>query len=195
MTHIEEPVQTVIQTRFGHITFSRTWTLVGDRAIPNQMELVFPGPGGQPQMEALVEVIDGVPRLTEWRLVRSPDGREIRQMDLRKVNVDGLVEQITASCAAPILGHDPEKDTVKLGLPGWGGPGVRQESAKFVSRSRQGSRRPMTAERKQRVADVYNAQETGGIEAVEIAFEVSRSTAKRYINAAKDAGLITRGVK
>ena len=115
-------------------------------------------------------------------------------MDLRKVNVDGLIGQITASCAAPILAVTSERHR-QARRPRMGGPGARQETARFISRSRQ--KKPTAddcgaqAEGRGRL----HAQESGGTQAVEDAFEVSRSTAKRYINAAKDAGLITRGTK
>ena len=53
----------------------------------------------------------------------------------------------------------------------------------------------MSASRKRRVAEIYNAHETGGIEAIERAFSVSRSTAIRYIRAAREADLIEKGTR
>lgn len=74
------------------------------------------------------------------------------------------------------------------------GDAVRR-GMKTIRDVRKGSRRPLTDERKQRVADVYNAHDSGGIEAVVAAFVVSKSTAVRYISKARDAGLIEKRQK
>lgn len=191
MGRIEKPDIATIRTPYGPIHPSGELVPVGDFALPRQMEVIWPGADGQPRLEALIEVIDGVPRLTEWQLKRVDGGREIRQRDLRAIQLDEFVETIVAVCSYRITFFDPETGQLSAVKDNQTVP----DAVKDVASSRKGSRRPMTDDRKQRVADVYNAHESGGIEAVENGFRVSRSTAIRYINAARDAGLIEKRAK
>ena len=169
---------------FGH-------EVVGDRLVPREIEVVLPGADGQPKLEMLIEVIDGVPRCTELLLKANDGGREVRPMDLRAIELEEFIETFVALVSSQIV--EVKDGTVKSVLRG-GEESVRG-GMKTVRDARKGSRRIMTGERRQRVAEIYNAHETGGIEAVELAFNVSRSTAIRYINSARDAGLIEKRSK
>lgn len=161
---------------------------VGDRLVPRLIEVDFPGGDGQPSFFGLIEVIDGVPRWTELTLKRIQDGREIRERDLRAVNLDEWLDAFVSSLSGEIRERE---DGVEEAVYRTGEASIRQ-GMKAIQNARKGSRRPMTLARLSRVAEAYLGQETGGIEAVEIAFTVSRSTAIRYINAARDAGLIEK---
>jgi hypothetical protein len=164
--------------------------VIGDLLVPSPIEVEMPSTDGEPTLDMLIEVIDGVPRCTELVLKRTEGGREIREKDLRAIEVDHWIESFVALVSAEVVpngsgasGHfSSDADAVRRGV-------------KTIRDVRKGSRRPMTADRRQRVADVYNAHETGGVEAVQTAFTVSRSTAIRYINAARDAGLIQKGAR
>ena len=163
-------------------------TPVGDRLVPAQIEAWFPGgESGQPSLHMLIEVVGGVPRCTELSLKKKDGGREIRPKDLRTIELETWIEAFVARVSSVI--EDNEDGRISASY----GPMDERElrkGMKQIAVARRGSRRPMTAERRKRVAEIYNAQETGGIEAVELAFNVSRSTAVRYINAAREAGLI-----
>lgn len=191
MTRINGPVMTQ-RTSVGNVHANFVdQEVVGDRLVPTQIEVLLPGADGQPRLEMFIEVIDGVPRCTELLLKRTEAGREIRPRDLRAIDLEDFVETFVAMVSAEIV---EVKDGVAKSVVRAGEDFVR-DGAKAVRQSRKGSRRAMTDDRRQRVADVYNAQESGGIEAVEVAFAVSRSTAIRYINAARDAGLIEKRTK
>lgn len=188
MTRIEGPAH-VQELPFGWLRAPMfSGETVGDRLVPSPIEVDFPGGDGQPSLFGVIEVIDGVPRWTELTLRRTEGGREIRERDLRAIELDNWLEAFVASMSGQIRQRD---DGVIEAVYRSNEASVR-EGMKAIRNIRKGSRRPMTADRLSRVAEAYNAQETGGIEAVEVAFTVSRSTAIRYINAARDAGLIER---
>lgn len=186
MTRIEGPTTTV-RTSIGTVTAPMFGEeVVGDRLLASPIEVDLPGADGQPRLEMLIEVIEGVPRCTELTLRRTEGGREIRPRDLRAIELENFVETFVALVASEIV----ERDGGSISAVVRGDEASVRGGMKTVRAARRGSRRPMTDERRKRVAHVYNAQEAGGIEAVELAFQVSRSTAIRYINAARDAGLI-----
>ena len=191
MTRIEGPVITH-RTDFGWLRAPMTGGhVVGDRFVPSPIEVDFPSADGEPSLYMLIEVIEGVPRCTEVTFRRTEGGREIRDKDLRAISkdegLDSWIETFVALCSGEIVERGPEG-----GSAVYGGEDRIKAGMKTIRDVRKGSRRPLTGERKQRVADVYNAHETGGIEAVEAAFTVSRSTAIRYIKAAREAGLIEK---
>lgn len=163
--------------------------VVGDRFVPSPIEVDFPGADGEPSLYMLIEVVDGVPRCTEVTFRRTEGGREVRDKDLRAIpkdeGLDSWIETFVAVCSGEIVERGPHG-----GSAVYGGEARVRAGMKTIRDARKGSRRPMTAQRLERVADTYNAQETGGIEAVAAAFGVSRATAVRYIRAARDAGLI-----
>lgn len=163
--------------------------VVGDRYVPPLIEVDFPGVDGQPGLHAVIEVLDGVPRWTEVSLERVEGGREIREKDLRAIRLDAWMEEIVAICSGVIV-ESGSSGLIRAEFSD--DESALRAGMKTIRDIRKGSRRPLTSDRRQRVADVYNAQETRGIDAVEKAFGVSKSTAVRYIKAARDAGLIEK---
>lgn len=167
--------------------------VVGDRFVPPVIEVDFPGVDGEPSLDMLIEVVDGVPRCTEITIKRTEGGREVRDKDLRAISkaegLDTWVETFVALCSGQIVENDDPDMTTALFSSG---EDHVTAGIKTIRDARKGSRRRLTDERKQRVADVYNAHESGGIDAVETAFAVSRATAVRYIKAAREAGLIEK---
>lgn len=191
MTRIKGPVVTH-STGFGWVRASMTdHAVVGDRLVPSPIEVDFPGADGQPALTMFIEVVGGVPRCTELTLRRSEDGREIRTKDLKNIikgGLDSWIETVVAMCSGEIQESKPGEIAAAFGGQDRALAGMRT-----IRDARKGSRRPLTPQRKQRVADVYNAHETGGIDAVQTAFTgISRSTATRYIKAAREAGLIEK---
>lgn len=167
--------------------------IVGDRLVPSPIEVDFPGgTDGLPSLFMRIEVVDGVPRCTELTLRRSSEkgGREVRQKDLRMIELDSWVETFVAVFSSEITVNSGGRVTAVYS----GDEESLRRVMKTIRNVRKGGRRPLTEERKRRVAELYNAHDQGGIEAVEIAFTVSRSTAARYIKAAREAGLIEKRV-
>jgi len=66
-----------------------------------------------------------------------------------------------------------------------------RESRRVITSARRQTRRKMTGEHLTAVAEAYNAAKGGpGVEAVAAAFSVSERTAWRYIEKAREAGLL-----
>jgi len=192
MTRLKGPVITR-RVEFGYVRtpMGKAGVVVGDRLVPPVIEVDFPGADGQPSLYMLIEMIDGVPRCTEITFKRTEDGREIRDKDIRAISkaegLDAWIETFVTLCSGELV---PSEKAGQVTAVYRSDPNTVRTGMRAIRDVRKGSRRPLTPDRKQRVADVYNAQESGGIEAVEAAFSVSRSTAVRYIRAAREAGLI-----
>lgn len=172
----------------GHVVTSQSAVTVGDRRVPKQMKALFSGAEGQPSLILFIEVINGVPRLTSLHIDRVDGGRELRQKDLRALaDLDSWVEAIVARCCTRILEERDEGDRVTVVSVM---DGSMRDSMRVISAARRGSRRALTGDVLRRIADTYNAADHYGLEDVQQVFEVSRSTAARYIRAAREAGLI-----
>lgn len=189
MSRIKGPIVRTVELPFGWLRAGvMHGEIIGDRWVPNTIEVDFPGADGGVSLYMLIEVVDGVPRCTELTLKRVDEGREVRQKDLRAIELDSWIEAFVARCSDQLqTSEDGQVSAIHRG-------DEREviDGMKTIREVRRGSRRAMTDARKRRVADVYNARESGRIEAVEAAFAVSRSTAIRYIKAARDAGLIEK---
>lgn len=178
----------IVYFNFGsaHGVAGSAGVLVGDRYAPAAIEATFPGVDGEPSADFKIEIRGGVPRFVELRLSATEGGREVRPKDLEAVDIDSWVEVVTSACSwvvtsregsAYALGPSDDSSVVIAG-------------AHAIQRARNISRRLMTEDRLQTVADAYNSSETHGLQAVEKAFNCSRSTASRYISAARSAKLI-----
>ncbi|MFE5342344.1 hypothetical protein ACFQ80_19120 [Isoptericola sp. NPDC056578] len=187
MTHIKGPVLTR-HIEWGVLrTPMRGGVRVGDRVVPPVIEAELLGKAyDAPAVHMVIQVLDGVPRCTELSLKRVEGGREVRPGDLTAIKVEDWVENFVALCAGELRPSPPGVTVARFNS----GPDAVLAGMKTIRDVRKGSRRPLTEARMARVAEVYNAQESGGIRAVELAFTVSRSTAQRHIRAAKKAGLI-----
>jgi hypothetical protein len=69
-------------------------------------------------------------------------------------------------------------------------PSARRSARKTVRTARKEVRRKMTDEHLQKVADTYSAVNSARTEAVARAFGVSYRTAQRYIERAREAGVL-----
>lgn len=164
--------------------------VVGDRLVPSPIEVDLAGIDGQPCLTMTIEVLEGVPRCTELAIRRVDGGREVRPRDLRAVELETWVEAFVSLCSAEFVERDSTTGAYSAAWPD--SELALRRGMKAIRDVRKGSRRPMTGERRQRVADVYNAHQSGGIEAIMVAFGVSRATAIRYIKSAREADLITK---
>lgn len=157
---------------------------VGDHLVSRRLEVQIPSSGERPSVDMVIEIIDGVPRCTELTFRQAPGGREIRPVDLQSAKLDSAIEYAVAIAAIDI------DEKFENGFVGSRSDDTSTRAYRAVRDLRRGSRRPMTEQRLQRIADTYHAQQVGGLEAIEIAFGVSRATAARYLKAAREAGLV-----
>lgn len=170
--------------KVGHAVGSGPQVIVGDRAILNSViEATLPGADGQPRLEVRVDSSDGVPRVTRLELVAVDGGREVRATDLRAIKVEDLVEAIVSACMLPaertdegmvILDRDvePRSNVARLRI------------------ARRNERRKVTDELLQRVAAVYRAEPDRPVLEVQRVLGVSRSTAFRYVQVARERGFL-----
>ena len=165
------------------------WTQVGDRQVPVALELQL-READAPAIDVMIEIINHVPRVTSLNVWRYGDGREVRKRDL-DLDLEGLVEQAVAIVSTPL---EDDGDAVRRMPSALGGAPQDVELIRHgvnaVRNARKRSQRVMTPERMKRVAEVYQAQETGGLDAVAAAFNVHRTTAYRWITKAREAGLL-----
>lgn len=181
-----------IPVRGGSIRFALTkkaadmWFQVGDRRVPSPIVLELREPDA-PALDMTIEVLNNVPRIVDLRFWRHGEGREVRKKDLG-VDIESLIEQAVALASARV-----GPDGVSR-LPGALQPDARELEIKrgirTVQNARTRSQRPMTPERLRRIAEVYQTQETGGIEAVAEVYNVHRATAARWIAKAREGGYL-----
>lgn len=171
---------------------------VGDLLLtPSPIWARFDGEDGAPDLHLLVEVINGVPRATEFHLERRPDGRAVQANDLRDATTFWENKILVAVIVASQRRHDDgtinhavwETDTEGDGV------GILEDhlldayAVRLSSRS--ANRNAPSEEHLRRVADVYNAHPRGGLKAVMTAFgNMPKATAARRIRAAREAGFI-----
>lgn len=170
--------------KVGEAVGSGPPVVVGDRAILNSViEAALPGADGQPRLEVRVDCSDGVPRVTRLELAAVDGGREIRATDLRAIKVEDLVEAIVSACMLPaertddgmvILDRDvePRSNVARLRV------------------ARRNERRKVTDELLQRVAAVYQAEPDRPVLEIQRVLGVSRSTAFRYVQVARERGFL-----
>lgn len=182
----------VIPVRGGRIcvelpqTIEDMYQRVGDRLVLSPIQLQLREKEA-PAIDITIAVINHVPRVVGVNVSRHLDGREVRKKDL-DLDLDGLVEQAIALVSIPddgqqhVLprafgGADADVTEIRAGI-------------RAVANARKRSQRVMSTERLTRVAEIYLAQESGGLEAVAAAYNVHRATAARWIAKAREAGLL-----
>lgn len=162
---------------------------VGDRLVHQQIKVTFPGAGGQPRLEAVIDSQTGVPRVTDLTVTSVEDGREVRSTDLRSIEVESLLEAIV-----PLFtlegewGEDGSFSGVESIADSQSDEFRRSRSA--LREVRRASRRKVTPELLAQVAEVYRANPDRPAEAVEMAFATSTRTAFRYISMAREQGIL-----
>ena len=171
-----------VRLSWGTLSFNMAgeFEQVGDRSVPTPIRVQFDGADGQPAFSGLIESRRGVPRWTEMTLRYVEGGHDIRQKDLKKIDPEGWLEMIVSACAGVpsgegfAFGASPESRT----------------SVEAIREARRITRRKLTDDDLQQVADVYSQEPRGGQGRVQAAWGVSKATAERYVKRAKLAGLI-----
>ncbi len=183
---------TLILLDGGDLTYDWTHVVpVGDRGIPKTVVYRHPGDTKRPACEVRIEVWDGVPVVAEVNLAaRREDGVLIRAKDIKlgPASLDDLVADWLAEVAHRHEPAPPGRRRWSKGYPG--SAAERQAARQTIERARRQTRRRLTIGQLRTVAETYAAANPPKHEAVARAFIVSPRTAQRYIEKAREAGLL-----
>lgn len=154
---------------------------LADRSVPQRIDVHFPGIDGQPELNMRLEVLDGRPQIREMRITSVEDGREVRDKDLRAVDITQWVEDIFAACAMPFERNADGSTTLFVK----DGDEVQLESVRTVQAARS-STRSITPKLLKEAAHVYREHvDAKPIDAVAAHFNVSKRTASEWITKAR----------
>jgi hypothetical protein len=162
--------------------------LIGDRAIPRIIEVVFPGVEGQPKLDMTIDSSDGVPRCRVVRIESVEKGREIRTKDFRAIAIDDWIESIVSACSDELVVH--EDGTTSVELRSHKSDVDLRETVSQLRTARRADRRIVNDELLRKVAETYRAQDRHAVDAVAVAFGCSYRTAARYVREARNRGFL-----
>jgi hypothetical protein len=153
-----------------------------------------------PDLFARIEVRDGKPEVVRLEWSANQYQREIRQRDLRAMEIGGLVEVLYAGLT---FQADSVTGAAERGLGSTEGgdhPPAFYAAQRFIERQRRPEGyRSITPELLKAVAEVYSHNVNGApTAAVAKAFNVKSRMASRYVDRARQAGLLpptTQGKK
>jgi hypothetical protein len=174
------------------ISFSDVYLLVEDRLVPEWVNFKWKFPPA-PTIIGRVEVRSGVPQCVKLAFISDSSDHEIRQSDLRSIEINSLVIDLMAGFSIHVDQSDPEVTAFRGGLPGTDGPGGTYTAARrFMERQRKGpGLRDITPELLERVAEVYRANiDRAPTEAVAKTFGVKQRMASTYVQRARTAGYL-----
>jgi len=156
---------------------------VGDRLVPEWLELALKGDADGPSCEARVEVRDGAPRVVRLVLLAGDGDGDVQQKHLREIQVDALVK-LLAGFAVQVVEESPGAGHVTTAID------EDEGAAALETLQQRRGRRRLTPQFLRQVADVYLANEGAPTKAVRERFFVSMRQATNYIKAAEAAGLL-----
>lgn len=159
-----------------------------DRVVARRIRACFPGSGGQPQVEILIDSSSGRPRCVDVRFTATEQGPEVRSKDLRLLDVDDLTERLVALFSTTDYRFDDRGGLhAVIRVPDTESPEFR--AARSAMRGvRRATRRVLSDQLKQQVVDIYRSDPDRPVKAVEKALGIGRSTAFRYIAEARKDG-------
>ena len=178
---------------------SGEYEVVDDYLVPTWAEFTMHGYNG-PDNVARIEVRNGVPELVRLEWLSNPHQREIRQRDLRSMEVDGFVTTLFAGLTRQ---RSPGSGIVGIatGATEDGDhPPAFYAAQRFVgSLRRPEGYRSITPDLLKTVAEVYRRNiDRAPTQAVGKFFGVKSRMASIYVDRARQAGLLpptTRGKK
>ncbi len=160
-----------------------------DTVVPASVTRTLEGENGHPDLVMTFEVRDGRPECVDIRIKSKPEGRGIKQADLRGFVLDELSEIVFARFASRVA-HVADDGTWLAEGPLWE---EREQWAarRDVAEARQSQRQPPSLSELQRVADIYKEhQGNKPIQAVQLLLGYnSRRTAARRAQQARERGL------
>jgi hypothetical protein len=192
----DEPVPVAISGAVfetGAITKSDDYVMLEDRLVPVWVEFVLSGEPGNPTVSGRIELRERVPQCVALSLTSGDTDREIRQSDLRSIEVNTLVIDLVAALSLGVERHKDDPRLIKLRLPVSEPAGFPTTAARrVVERQRRSpGLREITPELLQRVADVYRANiDHAPTEAVAKTFGVKSRMASTYVQRARAAGYL-----
>lgn len=193
----QEGCQAVELDDGGLITISNTMIGVEDRMLPEwvnfKLALTRTHVAGEPWMLGRVAVREGVPQCVSLVFTSGREGREIRQSDLRSVEINMLVIDLMAALSIQVDQSNPDETIFRGGLPGVEGPGeVFTAARRFMERRRRKpGLRDITPQLLERVAETYRANiNHAPTEAVAKTFGVKQRMASTYVQRARTAGYL-----
>lgn len=175
---------------------------VGERRVPKWIELTTIG-GAGPDMRARVEIRDGSPEVVELGWKVRPGQREIRQKDLRDIDIAKLAIDLYASCFEERFPFPkaPDGEFPTDGqLDEWAAQqrSAKQAARNFVDRQRRPrEQRVMTEDLLRTVAEVYraNINKRAPTQAVAQHFGVGNRRASTYVQKARESGLLPATIR
>lgn len=172
----------------GSIEFdTSTVVRVGDRHAPARMTVHLDGAVDQPAVVLTIETTRGVPECVDVQFTAKP-GRGVRGDDLRALAVDRWVRAVVPFVAERVTVTDAGRVVVSMGP---GDPIAFDEAEQALRAARKGKRRRLTNDDLGRVAQAHQAAPEGErTRAVATTFYVSTRTAERYVQQAREAGLL-----
>jgi len=155
--------------------------------LPRRFVACFPDDRGGPEIHLRFEVRGGIPECRELLLASVPDGREIRQSDIRSADIEQLLE-VACLLVAPHVSGLPV-----LTEDGFEHPSVpvrQADVARSVARARRNTRRQIPDSKLPEVVEVYRANPDRPTAAVAERFGIALRTASLYVRRARNAGLL-----
>ena len=165
---------------------------IGDRGgVPRHIRYEHPGDGTHPGVEIGIEVVEGVPWVTFVALLGEPGARRVKAADVKAVA--GRLEDLVESALSTASYEQPKGKSSWLAIRSLSKPNAEAETMALpeIRRARKRANRKVTSELLQQVADVYRKGDPAPTEAVRRAFGCSHRTAARYVQLARDAGLLS----
>jgi hypothetical protein len=175
------------------LSISDVFVLVEDRLVPEWVNFKLIRGLGDPIIIGRIEIRSDVPQCVKLALIADNRGREIRQSDLRAIEINSLVIDLMAVFSIHVDQSDPDVTVFRGGAPGTDGPGGTYTAARrFMERQRKGpGLRDITPELLERVAEVYRANiDHAPTEAVAKTFGVKSRMASTYVQRARAAGFL-----
>jgi hypothetical protein len=162
---------------------------VGDRLLPSELDVHFPGAQDQPALRMHLAVVNGVPQCRSLTIESKAGAREVRTLDVRAVALEDWIEKLYSLTGTVILEEGPNGE-VTAGVVTWNEKDLRQ-TVRTIQQARAVSRRKITPAFLADVAKVYRAHaDERPVEAVQAAFGGSYRTAAMYVQRARAAKLL-----
>lgn len=173
------PIRVPINWGYAVFDAMGQYERVGDRQVPAEILVSFPGTGDQPSLRMTLTVREGIPICSELNLAANSSG-EVRSRDLRLISLEDWIEPIVAACS------ERSAEVVTTPIPD-------REGIRTVQKARSGRPRSVTDTRLDRAADLYRDHiEDRPVQAVAVAFGVSDRTAARYIEKCRETGRLPK---
>lgn len=174
----------------GHAEWRNdSYVVVGDRYLPSRIDVTFPGGSDSPQpaLEFTIEVVREVPMVTRVELKTREGGRGVQPGDLDAIRrrLNDWTEDIVAGSMMEVVLNEGGKLHVVDRV------NADRDNIKATRAMQASARRKITPEFLSRVVEVHRQhRDEGGVEAVAAAFGTSYRSAARWVQKARQEGLL-----